>query len=824
MKFGFLIDSAVGGIGYRTESVGQDSLVTTGDDGLFLYREGESVTFYIGDLKFPTVRARPTITPIDLAGGNLPVGDQVVINMTRLLLSLDKDGNPSNGISIDNMALQAGYALDFSTDSTTFESDSATLVANSGSGTTSLVPESDAVSHLQASLDSSVNRRALVSADGADTDNAFELFAAAFGGNPVEEQECAGGHNEFGRHITEVDDELLNAPVFQFNIHLSDDIDCSTGKSDRQRLEVKTYSQSPPELLSSEGEWHSFRWKFRLPDQFQPSTRFTHIFQLKPVGGDDSNPIVSIIPRKSSTNRLQVVHVSGSEEGSVNNVLVEKDLSLFNNKWIDAFVRIRSVDTSGYFEIILRDYLTQETLLSYINNNIDMFRTGASFNRPKWGIYRNILESADLRDESLRFNDFCIAEGTNTCPLDAESSSTAAPRYDFESDLLGAAPADPFTSVEAVVSSEQAKSGSQAVKLSDTSTTDNGKLRVTAPAAAASGSFRVSVWVPNNMDTTAYLTLFSGGNSSASNKVAEAILTSAGDLRLRGADGSQNSVGSYSVEQWNDFEFAWEDIGTSGSYSLYLNGVLVGSGYESVLGGLIPDRVEIKYGTSSSTSGTSIFVDDISAFARCFSCESENGGDTDETAQFDFDAEQLGTAPSEPFTSVEAVISAEQAQSGSQSVKISDTLTSDAGKLRLSADSALNTGSFKASIWMPEDADSTLYLTVFSGGNSASANKIAETILTASGRLYRRAADGSQAEVGSYVPGQWNDVEMRWVDIDSSNSYALYLNGNPIGTAYEVVIGGLVPDRVEIKYGTVSGTSATSAYVDDLSVYDSLDE
>ncbi|HEY0612722.1 MAG TPA: DNRLRE domain-containing protein, partial [Chitinophaga sp.] len=56
------------------------------------------------------------------------------------------------------------------------------------------------------------------------------------------------------------------------------------------------------------------------------------------------------------------------------------------------------------------------TLLSYSNNNINMWRDGTTFCRPKWGIYRSLNSISELRDEQVRFADFCIAEGSAVCP------------------------------------------------------------------------------------------------------------------------------------------------------------------------------------------------------------------------------------------------------------------------------------------------------------------------------------------------------------------------------------------------------------------------
>jgi hypothetical protein len=54
-------------------------------------------------------------------------------------------------------------------------------------------------------------------------------------------------------------------------------------------------------------------------------------------------------------------------------------------------------------------------LLSYSNNNIDLWRDAATFCRPKWGIYRSLNNVSYLRDEEVKFADFCIAEGSAVC-------------------------------------------------------------------------------------------------------------------------------------------------------------------------------------------------------------------------------------------------------------------------------------------------------------------------------------------------------------------------------------------------------------------------
>ncbi len=121
--------------------------------------------------------------------------------------------------------------------------------------------------------------------------NTYELINSVFapkGGDVVESAECV--HPEFGRHITEVWDATLNQYVFAFHIHVTPDNDRCIN-FDRQRVEIKTYDASPANLKGTEGETVVYKWKFLVPIGFQPSSNFTHLHQIKPVGGDESDPL-----------------------------------------------------------------------------------------------------------------------------------------------------------------------------------------------------------------------------------------------------------------------------------------------------------------------------------------------------------------------------------------------------------------------------------------------------------------------------------------------------------------------------------------------------
>ena len=105
---GVFVDSPVINIGYRTAT--QNGV--TNSRGEFKYYPGETVTFFIGALEFPPVLADKIVTPLDIANTDNPF-NPMVINIIRLLQTLDKDGDPSNGIVITDAARTNAVAIDF---------------------------------------------------------------------------------------------------------------------------------------------------------------------------------------------------------------------------------------------------------------------------------------------------------------------------------------------------------------------------------------------------------------------------------------------------------------------------------------------------------------------------------------------------------------------------------------------------------------------------------------------------------------------------------------------------------------------------------------
>ena len=248
--------------------------------------------------------------------------------------------------------------------------------------------------------------QALLNADGPG--NTYELInsvLAPTGGDVVENPECV--HPEFGRHIAEVWDADLGQYVFEFYIHVTPDNDRCIN-FDRQRVEIKTYDASPANLKGTTGETVIYKWRFKVPTGFQPSSSFTHIHQVKAVGGDESDPLFVLTARKGTPNKLELNYYESSSLSSVKFTSV--NLSLFENTWVEATERIKVNNVGGTYSIVIKKVSDGTTIMSYANNNLLTIRADNSFIRPKWGIYRSLLNPTDLRDETLRFNSISISE------------------------------------------------------------------------------------------------------------------------------------------------------------------------------------------------------------------------------------------------------------------------------------------------------------------------------------------------------------------------------------------------------------------------------
>ena len=91
VKTGVFKDSAVKGLSYKTAT--QSGI--TDEKGTFKYKAGETVTFQIGEMKIGSAKGRGILFPTHITNNKVEA-----IKVAQVLQTLDKDGNPDEGIDI----------------------------------------------------------------------------------------------------------------------------------------------------------------------------------------------------------------------------------------------------------------------------------------------------------------------------------------------------------------------------------------------------------------------------------------------------------------------------------------------------------------------------------------------------------------------------------------------------------------------------------------------------------------------------------------------------------------------------------------------------
>ena len=214
------------------------------------------------------------------------------------------------------------------------------------------------------------------------------------------------------KHIQLVRDTILKKTVFAFIMHKDIDGNFSERK-DRQRLEIKTFNRSPENMKAANGETHTYRWKFKLDEGFQPSPSFCHIHQLKAGDGDDAgSPLITITPRYGKPDKLQIIFSAPKNSSAKSSTLKSVDLAPFKGTWVEVSEKVK-FSHEGSYDIVIRRVSDDAILLEQHSPVIDLWRGTATFIRPKFGIYRSINDLSYLRDETVRFADFSLYEGTD---------------------------------------------------------------------------------------------------------------------------------------------------------------------------------------------------------------------------------------------------------------------------------------------------------------------------------------------------------------------------------------------------------------------------
>ena len=175
-----------------------------------------------------------------------------------------------------------------------------------------------------------------LSADGEGQVDTYDLIRSFAGPNPIEAPDLYEVNHPGSPHIFEASDQEVG-DHFVFVIHRDDDRDRDRlDITDRQRNEIKTYDKSEDALKAYEDEIMIYRWKFKIESGISLTTRFSHFFQLKAVGGDDSMPIITLTGNvQSGDDGFEIRHSPLSSTTD----LARTDRDKVEGRWLTAYVR-----------------------------------------------------------------------------------------------------------------------------------------------------------------------------------------------------------------------------------------------------------------------------------------------------------------------------------------------------------------------------------------------------------------------------------------------------------------------------------------------------
>ncbi|MDQ9091440.1 VCBS domain-containing protein [Pseudoalteromonas haloplanktis] len=333
--------------------------------------------------------------------------------------NLDEEGNWSYFVDVDNhdiSTLAKGQLLEDVVTVTAIDGTTAQITITIEGGDRDALMGFIAISEV------------VLKSDGVDQGaDAYTLIENVFAKGSIESPDMYEGNHQGVLHIIEDTDTTVGSH-FVFLAHRDDDQDKDSGPSDRQRNEIKAYDKSPDSTLAYKDETFQYSWKFKVSSELELTSKFSHFFQIKArnesndnTNGNDDQPIITLsgAQKNSTGNQLQVRYSAGFDESGkstgLDKNLIETDWSLITDEWVEVFVQA-TFSENGQFAMTLTRLSDKQEIFNIHEQNIDMWRgfSEKDFARPKWGIYRSIVETDSLRadEEQVRFADFSIKKGT----------------------------------------------------------------------------------------------------------------------------------------------------------------------------------------------------------------------------------------------------------------------------------------------------------------------------------------------------------------------------------------------------------------------------
>jgi hypothetical protein len=205
------------------------------------------------------------------------------------------------------------------------------------------------------------------------------------------EDDRSGSHRPV-KHIS------VQNGVYRWDMHLRD-----RDGSDRQRHEVKGMHVGGRDLDMLRGETWRITYDMFIPDSLKGTTSFTHIFQLKQPNGSPGAgaPLVTISLQRSGSTEFIALR------GFVSGVVVGRTpLAPLKNHWFTVDMTFLIHD-QGRARFVVRD--SGRTVLD-AQRGCDIWASTRI--RPKWGIYRSLSDSGQLRDCHLLIRNLQAYLGT----------------------------------------------------------------------------------------------------------------------------------------------------------------------------------------------------------------------------------------------------------------------------------------------------------------------------------------------------------------------------------------------------------------------------
>jgi uncharacterized membrane protein len=184
----------------------------------------------------------------------------------------------------------------------------------------------------------------------------------------------------------------------------------------------------------------------------------------------------------------------------------------------------------GHYSLTIKRMSDGAVLFSYSNDNIDLWRTGTTFCRPKWGIYRSLNSPSYLRDEDVRFNDYCLAKGTDECPTSNPPDFTLS-----ASPATGTVTAGDSTTYTVNVSATNGFTG--AVSLSASGLPPGATATWSPTSVNGSGSSTLTVSTASSTAAGSYTLTITGASGSLTHTVT--VTLSVTDFSLSATPSSQ---------------------------------------------------------------------------------------------------------------------------------------------------------------------------------------------------------------------------------------------------------------------------------------------